>query len=626
MDAFEPRSFMYTSGIIKRVLGAAIVTAIVVFFVSLVLVAVSKLLAAGLWAAYFIFMICYALVVIKDNVPERKGAVKTSSVMKSRISLISKKPSQGGKNDDTIIEPIRFDLVEKPLDLRHYILSKKKNHNVLICGTPGSGKSKLTRYLLDLFPDYQRIIFNFKSDDMYMHLGPTFKGVKMTETTPDAFANPEAFTQAFMTTFALESRGIQAGQIQSIARKHVLESKNWDELTEKLSDSYRTEKDKNKQAAIAYIQTHIESLVSKASVMTLGAESVVFDLSDLNEDQITFYSELLLRSLWEDIKTGKRKQTILCIDEAHRLTERGHYSIYTRVAREIRAFGMLITATQFYTDMGAVAGDFDTQFVFKTTQKADLDALSAIDPKLSWAASSMPRYTFTDASYEFQHYVIPEMKLYYEPKEEDLDYKHAVVKTAKVTPPQAISALDVEQEVWTILSTKDMDYVSSIAKQIEEKHKNLVKTRADWDTIKGMILNAIRKFETEGSVSHFVEKIEGKRMYFMRSKNMTEQHRQIETDIKAILKAKNVRILKVARTGSGAPDIETPDFYIEVETGRKHDTTDLSERIKTLSKPVVIITPNDTISRRYTKHRSDKVHVVAFENFEEFLENQLIET
>ena len=626
MDAFEPRNFMYTSGIIRRVLGAGIVTAILVFFVSIALVVVSKALAAGLWAVYFVFMIGYTLVVIKDNVPERKGAVKTSCVMKSRISLLSRKPSQGGKNDDTIIEPIRFNLVEKSLDIRHYILSKKKNHNVLVCGTPGSGKSKLSRYLLDLFPDYQRIIFNFKSDDMYLHLGPTFRGVKMTETTPNAFANPEAFTQAFMTTFALESRGIQAGQIQSVVRKHVLESKNWNELTQKLADSYRREKDKNKQAAIAYIQTHIESLVSNASVMKLGTESVVFDLSDLNEDQMTFYSELLLRSLWDEIKTGKRKQTILCIDEAHRLTERGHYSIYTRIAREIRAFGMLITATQFYTDMDNVSGFFDTQFIFKTTQKADLDALNAIDPKLSWAASSMPRYAFTDASYEFQHYVIPEMRLYYEPKEEDLSYQNAVVETAEITPQHNLTALDVEQEVWTILSTKDMDYVSNIAKQIEEKHKDLVKTRADWDTIKGMILNAIRKFETEGSISHFSEKIEGKRMYFMKSKNMTEQHKQMETDTVAILKAKNIPILKVARTGSGAPDIETQDFYIEIETGRKHDTTDLSERIKTFNKPVVIITPNDTISRRYIKYRGDEVHVVAIENFEEFLENQLIET
>lgn len=115
----------------------------------------------------------------------------------------------------------------------------------------------------------------------------------------------------------------------------------------------------------------------------------------------------------------------MCVDEAHRLlrTFEKYESIYGEMSREIRAFGMLWTATQNYTDIpDHVRNQFATQFLFNTNHQDDLMALQSIDKKLSWACSSLPKHCFTDARYEWVHNVIPEFTLYYDTTDKARNY------------------------------------------------------------------------------------------------------------------------------------------------------------------------------------------------------------
>jgi len=53
------------------------------------------------------------------------------------------------------------------------------------------------------------------------------------------------------------------------------------------------------------------------------------------------------------------------------------------------------------------------------------------------------------------------------------------------------------------------------------------------------------------------------------------------------------------------PDIYTPFFNIECETGFKHDISDLKARLLLSDKPVIVVFPNEKVRERYVRLLSD---------------------
>lgn len=67
------------------------------------------------------------------------------------------------------------------------------------------------------------------------------------------------------------------------------------------------------------------------------------------------------------------------------------------------------------------------------------------------------------------------------------------------------------------------------------------------------------------------------------------------------------------------PDVFTPFFDVECETGFKHDLTSLKNRIKKSSKTVIVVLPNQEVKSRYLKELSDlkkrKLRIVSMREF-----------
>lgn len=120
------------------------------------------------------------------------------------------------------------------------------------------------------------------------------------------------------------------------------------------------------------------------------------------------------------MEVEQRRDVLICIDEAHRLTTGNfgrYYSIIVEMSREIRDKGMLWVTTQNYTDIpDSIRKQFASQFMFKSTSQNDMIALKAIELLRAWTISSLPNHYFVDAQFQNVHTFIP--VFYYNPEQE----------------------------------------------------------------------------------------------------------------------------------------------------------------------------------------------------------------
>lgn len=63
-----------------------------------------------------------------------------------------------------------------------------------------------------------------------------------------------------------------------------------------------------------------------------------------------------------------------------------------------------------------------------------------------------------------------------------------------------------------------------------------------------------------------------------------------------------VRDLRIDKT---LPDIYTPLFNVECETGFKHDLDDIKGRLLLSNKAVIVVFPNDQVKAKYVKALAD---------------------
>ena len=534
-----------------------------------------------------IFLLVFSIVFfIKQR---HSGAISYSSVLYRR-TFFSK-----DKDYYMMKVPVRS------MNLLDYI-SYKVNQNVLICGTSGQGKSRLMRYLLYLSNE-QKFIFSYKENDDYLKMG--YNILQVENEMPDPFMDTEAFVNSFLITYPIQNMGIISQYIPIFLRDISKISKDWNDFLDNLNIKLKSSKDQIQRSAYLFIIEHSKALIGSnyKTNINFGDESIVFDFSQVNESSKTFYSELFLRILWKKL-TKNPKKVLICIDEAHRLLfnfER-YQSIYIEMSREIRAFGKLWTSTQNYSDIPSyVRNQFSTQYIFNTSIKEDLEQLGTIDPKLKWAAPNMPKHCFTDARYPWIYKVVPEFLILWYP----LDWEKA---------RSVLSTINYNTEVLKILR----DNVFEIPTIVEIISKNY---SIDENTVKINVKNSISTLIKNKEINRVL--YDSKYLYFGKtidSYNLSLFHKFMEIKVLDILSEHSIkRNVIVAKKGQNLPDISTEKFNIEIETGLKHDITDLKRRVSSGNKSNIIVVPNKNLIKKY--HKLKNATIIEIKELDAFLRN-----
>lgn len=327
--------------------------------------------------------------------PNYEGSIKKIAVWRKPIEI---KTVGGHAQAERAHEMRRTGTISSSLDAQSYV-KEKSNQNLLIAGASGQGKSKLMRLMLEMFPN-PKTVFSFKKGDEYLQIEGNM--IYAEKSLPNPFSDPDAFTSAFAVASSASSEGIQMSIAMSLARRLAAESSSWGEFTANAKKMEKS-RDSNSRAASVYIlqKTHNFAYNPNQIELDLNATNII-DFSYLNEEAKAFYAELFLRQLYNQIRDKPSAQkAIICVDEAHRLTKNitsKHATIFGEMSKEVRAYGMLWTATQNLTDLiGDVRNNFATQFCFNTTNEEDMRALSSVNRDLARCASTLKKHEFMDA-------------------------------------------------------------------------------------------------------------------------------------------------------------------------------------------------------------------------------------
>ncbi len=481
----------------------------------------------------------------------------------------------------------------KALDLRDYI-EHKGNRNVSITGVSGQGKSYLTIHLLRKFEDKQRIIFSFKPNDHETRLGIPVIDAK--RCLPNPFKDINAFSEAYMTAFFSNntSSGIQLMQTPSFLQEIASQSNSWNSFMKILAEKRKTSS-KNQIETLNAIEQNAKSLIIEGlGNIELRNESTVFDFSTIPTKQAqNFYAELMLRQIYKEMEDQKRKDVLILIDEAHRLTK-SYHTIIDVMSREIRDKGMLWIVTQNLIDiLPEMRANFGTKFTFKLGD-ANLQMLS-YNPLIRYSVSVLQPKQFTDIEFPEGSRFMPVITYMPDGKE----YRETQRIVAEESQEQEMEEelegrgkeIDYKEEVLEILSEK-MSYATEMGKEIAKKY-NIDKDQAKLK-IKGVLESLFNNNEI-GRVRYIKD---GKPivMYYSRNPNLSNLHTGMQAQAVEILSNLGIAINGISTTGErGAFDIETDYFMIEIENGLKHSIDDLKERIEKTNLKVIVIVPNEDL-------------------------------
>jgi hypothetical protein len=489
-------------------------------------------------------------------------------------------------------------------------ITRKGNPSVMVCGRSGMGKSELMNVLL-LSAKEPKIVFSFKPNDAYLRL--PCQVIDVSKHIPDPFQDADAFSIAYTLAFPANVRGITFSQVRAIVKSVARESKDWSEFKDNLKRTEKKATDIQKEA-LALIRAQIGGLVVGEGSFGIDlAKDMVLDFSYLDESAKTFYAEIALRQIWSSLTgrlgTQEKRRTLIVIDEVHRLTqlyEMEARTIVDTLMRQVRQFGALYTATQNYSDIpDALRNQFATQLTFNTSSERDLEAIRKIDSAYVWIVKELRPHQFIDLTFRVGNGgIIPIFRAdRIELPERQVQYD----EPANVAPVQRKSAdsTDYESELLNILKKEPLHQTGidrALGIEREDSRRLVVKKELK-KLLDGDEIGRVRYLDGSGK-----EKV----LYYLKDPNLSPIHDYMQKEAVSILAENDAKVDRVNATGNGSvPDIETPEFAVEIETGLKHSGADLQERLSKSTKKVVILAPNYEEAGRYSRYASERVKVAT---------------
>jgi hypothetical protein len=512
----------------------------------------------------------------------------------------------------------RYKSKKKNLNLLLYSLAKA-NNNILITGSSGSGKTYLMKDFLALLSEMPQVIFSFKPNDDYLKLKGNI--IELPKFMPDVFNDKEAFIESFNVAYPIDMQGIMASALPSLLRDMLNKSKNWNELINNIYNEINQEKDNIRRSNLIYIGNQLKSLYYESDTtfnLTFKGRAI-FDFSRLNESAKSFYAEYILRSIW-NYKQFNKGFMIIALDEVHRLLRSGEKTIYNELLREGRSAGLvLMSATQNYADIPTeVKNQFDTQFTFKTTSNKDLTEISAINQAIAQAITSLPLHSFVDLRFDVIQNYLPIWTMREKRMHKDLEitepsYKVVELK-AEITQE---NTQELEEPVKENLNKPEDEFTDMVEKALPDYAYNIAKkissnTKEDIDKMRLKVNKSLKELYNRGVIDR-INLETGKNdivLYYHKGSNISELHEYMKSKVIETLKAFGVNIIKTDISGQEGADIECEYFNVEIETGLKHNSKDVFDRIKNSDKPAKIIVPNQMVKAEY-KTTMPKIDVLT---------------
>ncbi len=491
------------------------------------------------------------------------------------------------------------------------VFRNKANKNVYICGSSGSGKTYASNSLLTrAFKDKPILALSFKPGDITLNLS-NFTVVDVSKVPINAFEDEDTFIRAFLITFPVEKVGIMASSVPAILREALRNSRSWSDLIDNLESLADATEDAIRRSTIDWILNNVRWSLKPDIDSSDGwiwdfKTNVVLDFSNLNEEQKTFFAELILNMIWKRLQR-ERRECVIFIDEAHRILGRKtiYRSVLNEMAREIRSFGgILVVASQNLTDIDKdVLNQFDTQFVFFTTKKEDLDAIRAINPYLVDVVTELPPYVCIDIkqrskTVELYEFLSPKYEKEPEYLEKPSESSGKVVLDKTYIPDPEFDA-KVEKAILDYLAKFEIGYVTRMAKDLSPV------LGKDYSRLKFDISRIFKRLVARGIVSksEFINE-NGIRIvyYWLKDKGESPFHRILVSSTCKVLSMNNI-----SYDISNEPDliahIDNRRIAIECETGLKEDLNtyrrQIVRRLRQGYDEVWTICPTPKIAERY---------------------------
>lgn len=266
-------------------------------------------------------------------------------------------------------------------------LRNKLNNNILICGTSGTGKSTLMRYIEKINQPKLKMIY--KNDGE--------KSLSIDKNRPFLVNKRNNFLDSYNNSQSNKQIGYMLQQeaifLEKITFKmlDIEQEKNTIKTILKEITEEKKKSEKIDIPVLRMIENRINHLYPSSNYTKTNKYNQKISFDGMAEDDYLFFSDYILRNQYDELLNE-----IISIDEIHRLKPL-LTGIINRITREVRSRGGIMATTQSLSDLPpSLINNFGTIYLFTTLDQRDLEFLGKIEEKLPKVILNLEDHEFVE--------------------------------------------------------------------------------------------------------------------------------------------------------------------------------------------------------------------------------------